>query len=548
MDIRKAIDKGNLATGVIFLLLLWLTYYIYSLGSGGAFLFDDFNNLSPLGQYENLGFWDNFWLFLLEGHSGPTGRPISLASFYLNDTHWPSQAVGFIHTNILIHLLNGALVFWFSLQLSKILHLEDKKKALFALITTAFWLLNPMQTTTVLYIVQRMTELSATFMLTGFLFYLYGRKQLSDSKPKGYLTLFLGVGLSLLFAILSKENGILLVAFILVIEFFLLQPLNNKTPKGYYFWFIPAIIIPFIAMIIYLGVHINPDGFSHRNFTFTERLLTEPRVLFEYIHQILLPNMSSITIFHDDFIISKSLLNPITTVPALVGIAILVILLFYLRKKAPIISFAIAWFFAGHLIESTVIPLELYFEHRNYLPSYGLFFALVWYAFKYLPNYKKTIIVIACSLLVFNTLIVWQNAKLWGTPLELAMNWYKTHPSSERARRTYQSISYDNGIKPILIKTTKHRPKNRSIFYTASVMFDLSAACLSQTISTEMLDRSIKEIKNNLISTSTASSLKSKLKFPLVLLIVPMPLPTKPILTDSMGASVSPLTMVAAIT
>ena len=491
-----------------FLLLSIASYFIYSFGASGVFIFDDIHNLSPMGKYHDLSGWDNFWLFILEGNSGPTGRPISLASFYLNASSWPTTATGFINTNIILHLFNGGLVFWLSFKLSKQLGLKQSQPAVFAFLLSALWVLNPIHTTSVLYVIQRMTELSATFMLAGILFYLYGREQLSHNLKKGFVTLFLGVGLSLLLSVLSKENGILLVAYILVIEYFLFQPLKNSPPKHFYYWLIPAVVIPFLAIIIYLGLKTNPDGFSHRNFTLTERLLTEPRIIFDYLQHILLPNTAYTTLFHDDYLISKSLFEPFSTLTALAGLIILGISAFLLRKKAPVIAFAIAWFFAGHLIESTVIALELYFEHRNYLPSYGVLFPIAWYGTKFISAQQKIVITAMGMLMVLYSFVTWQNAKLWGQPLELATSWYKIHPESERTKQAYLILTQAYGVTPVLNNKPALSTKKQSMFYTTSVMLDLVNYCSSNTLTDDHLNTTILQLKKHHVTASTATKLK----------------------------------------
>ena len=497
----RFINKGMLLWSSIFLLLLIFSYFVYLPGISGIFIFDDIPNLTPLGKYSDFGFWNDFWIFLLEGDSGPTGRPVSLASFYLNDTSWPSLPLSFIQTNILIHLLNGVLVFWVCLKLANRFKLNNNYQIGFSLLITSFWLLHPMHTTTVLYIIQRMTELSATFMLIGLVFYLYGREQLDKNTVKGFLTLFIGVGSSLILAILSKENGILLVAYILVIEFFLFQPLNIKPPVKFYYWLVPAVILPFLVILIYLGLRTNPGAFINRDFTLEERLLTEPRILFDYLYHILVPKMNYITIFHDDFELSKSIFKPMTTFFSVIGLLLLVLFSFAYRKKIPFVSFAIAWFFAGHLIESTVLPLELYFEHRNYLPMLGIFILLGWYASLFIERQKSLVASIAIIMLLLNVAILFQNTTLWGNPLELGINWYQNHPKSERSRLLYVSVM-EAAELPVKPKDKHPLTDKNSQFYSTSAFLELKNACIENTLTETQLNKTVNIFESSVIHIS----------------------------------------------
>ncbi len=502
MDIQYSKVKEVLL-GVLFLIALIVTYIVYSPGLQGVFIFDDIGNISPLGKYPQFDFWDNFWLFLLEGRSGPTGRPISLASFYLNDISWPSIPSGFIYTNILLHIFNGALLFWFTL---KLLSVTNKKSATsFALLVTTLWLLHPLHTTTVLYIVQRMTELSSTFILTGLIFYLSGRNQLIiNNTKKGFITLFIGVGVSLLLAILSKENGILLVAYILVIEFFWLRPSNITVPKHFNYWFAPVVTLPFLFIIYYLGSYVyhSDTSFIFRDFTLTERLLTESRILFDYIYQILIPDMSHSSLFHDDYIKSKNIFSPWTTLASLIGIVSLIFLSFYKRNKHPVLAFSVMWFFAGHLLESTVIPLELYFEHRNYLPMYGIIFAIVW-SIQVLWEQTKLIIIFPLIIISLFSFMVLQNSTLWGKPLELVTNWYNNHPNSLRTNEFYATIHHKYQL-PI---KESHQYDEESQFIAPSILFKLSRACQNNILDIEKLSLAFSILSKSRIHPSSATSL-----------------------------------------
>jgi hypothetical protein len=42
-------------------------------------------------------------------------------------------------------------------------------------------------------------------------------------------------------------------------------------------------------------------------------------------------------------------------------------------KKRPVLSFFILWYFGNLLIESSIFPLEIVYEHRLYLPAVGPF-------------------------------------------------------------------------------------------------------------------------------------------------------------------------------
>lgn len=249
-----------------------------------------------------------------------------------------------------------------------------------------------------------------------------------------------GIGIGGILAVLSKENGILLPLYVLVIEYTLLRtmpkPAKWKIWSSFFLW------LPLFMLAIYLITKYEDmelTALTTRDFTLGERLLTETRVLTDYIGKILLPRPQEFGLFHDDFSISRSLINPMGTLYSAVALISLFIIAIFYRLKHPVLSFSILWFFAGHILESSYIPLELYFEHRNYLPSAGILFAAVYYtiyAFKKIKrdSIRTTAAISVFFLLVTITLITWQESKLWGNPLRQAYTWANEHPLSRRAQ------------------------------------------------------------------------------------------------------------------
>ncbi len=123
-----------------------------------------------------------------------------------------------------------------------------------------------------------------------------------------------------------------------------------------------------------------------------QRLLTEPRVILFYLSLLFYPINSRLTFLYD-IDVSRSLLQPWTTIPAILLIAIIIGFAFYIAKKRPLISFCIIFYFLNHIIEGSIFSLELIYEHRNYLPAMLLFIPFaefIIYAIDYF-SYKKII-------------------------------------------------------------------------------------------------------------------------------------------------------------
>ncbi|HCI12760.1 MAG: hypothetical protein A2063_05675 [Gallionellales bacterium GWA2_60_142] len=433
-----------------------LAVICYLPGLEGHFVFDDGANLR-LNHYlriESLDF-AVLWQAAFSGGAGPLGRPISMASFAVNYYFSGMAPYYFKATNLAIHLVNGILVFVFVRMLLG-LHLRIRRAApqrdfatWVALAVAAAWLLHPFNLTGVLYVVQRMTSLSALFTLAGLVLYLYGREKLQGGNRSGFIAISTAIFLFTPLAALSKENGALLPLFILVIEATLLRwNASDQSSRRILVAMVGlSAAIPVLAGLIY--VLNNPElilaGYSWRDFSLSERLMTEVRVLWFYMHMIVLPSMSEMGLHHDDFLISRSLLAPWTTLPAIAGLLLLMGGAFALRNKHPISAFGIAFFLTGHALESTVIPLEIAFEHRNYLPMLGILLPLAYYALNsriHLSSLRLRRAAFVVLVVLFAGLTA-TRALQWGDTLQMRMLEAERHPGSVRAHTDLAAL-YDH--------------------------------------------------------------------------------------------------------
>lgn len=492
---------NRLWLSVLFLVSGITTIVAYWLGLNSPFLLDDIPNMEAIGRYAHLGGWRDFALYLLQGDSGANGRPLSLATFYINDQTWHGMdARDFKYTNLMLHLLNGVLVFGLTHRLLPYLPLKTPWKLGLPLLVSSIWLLHPMHTNTVLYAVQRMTELSAFFSLVALLCYLHGREQINTGKTTGWIWLVLGFGFATLLATLSKENGALTVMYLLVIEYTLLRPLGHLTTSRLTqllrigAW----LALGSLSFMLFKWGWIDRSG---RAFTTTERLMTEMRIIWDYLSHILIPRYHGNSLLHDDIIVSKSLIHPMTTLFALLGLLAIAVGAWFGRQRYPVVVFGIAWFFAGHLLESTTIALELYFEHRNYLPMLGLVFVIAYYALYALQTLPKLRRVIPSALAIYTVLLAlstYHIGTLWSEPEKLMMTWLAKHPNSQR---TWEGLDAAIGEhisssarQALLDELERVAKQNDGASYL--VFRDLKMACTNNTITGAHLNQAITELSD----------------------------------------------------
>jgi len=423
--------------------LLTVCAIIYLPGLQGDFVYDDYANLIYDAAFDDpktvtLG------RVIAENTSGPTGRPLSMASFYFSYKFADGfDAASFKAVGIAIHLINGVLLYLLAARLLPSGAQHGTSGKTWALIITAIWLLHPLHVSTVMYVVQRMTLLATVFMLLGLLTYTVGRERIANRLPRG--NLYLAISLACMpAALLSKEIGILQGVLALTLEWFILrhhQPLHRRNTIYGYFGI--TIILPGLMFAAALAAgKTNFFGYGGRPFTLVERLMTEPRVVLNYAQWILVPNVQQYGLYHDDIELSTGLFAPRTTFLAIASLALIGLGVWLARLRWPLIAGGVAFFFAGHTLESTALPLLIAFEHRNYLPSAGLIIATVT-LFRYFraPNQRRWLLSALTGMVILAlAFATMTRAMNWGNPLAQALSETSSHPSSAQAHAQASTV------------------------------------------------------------------------------------------------------------
>ena len=307
-------------------------------------------------------------------------RPIACLSFALNYFFGKDNVFGYHVVNLIIHVLAAFFLFFFlyeTLNLPLLKARYGPNSYSIALLATVLWAINPVQIQAVTYIVQRMASMAGLFYIVSMYFYLKGRTSEHKILQSLYFLLcFLAAAL----AFGSKENAAMLPISIFLFDLFFIQGLTRRNIKRNSIIFLVVLLIPLVLALILVGPSMFSgqgliSGYWQREFTLGERLLTEPRVILFYISLLLYPMPDRLCILHD-ISISHSLIDPPTTIVSIFIILGILSLSILKSRQWPFVSYCIIFFFLNHLIESSVFPLELAFEHRNYIPSM-LFFAPV---------------------------------------------------------------------------------------------------------------------------------------------------------------------------
>jgi len=452
LSMKTATPKQLLFIG----LACTLAFLVYMPGFTGDFALDDYTNIvqNAALHIQNLS-WDELSRAAFSFQAGPTMRPVSMLSFTLNAFFFGPNAEPFKVVNLVIHLVNGLLM---SILLVQLLHAYRDQRApsipegqveWLGLVTGALWLLHPLNLMPVLYVVQRETALSSLFVLVGCNIYMWGRtRRLAGSS--GWWPIWVALPLLTLVAMLSKESGALLPVYTLIIEFFIFRfrAVGGGIDRQALLFYMAMLVLPLSAACIWIiASHGGPLDYSHRDFTMSERLMSEARILWLYIRWTLLPDLGSLGLYHDDIAVSRGLLHPISTLWAIAGLIALAAACIVLCRRWPLAVFGIAWFFGGQLMESSVFPLELAYEHRCYLPDLGLILTItsLVYPLQASDRFKLPRYAIIGAMLVTCTYLTWQRASDWKDNLTFSASEARHHPQSPYATymlgQTYANLA-----------------------------------------------------------------------------------------------------------
>ncbi|WP_275627637.1 hypothetical protein [Pseudomonas sp. 273] len=433
----------NLKRNVFFLVatLAWgvCLFVAYSFGLSGTFYYDDLRPLSGLSTVNDLS---SAMIFTLGDISGPLGRPLSMLSFLLNLNDWPNNPAGFLLINSLLHVINAGLVLLIARAVLLLRGSSYYIANFVALLIAVLWSVLPIQVAASLIIVQRMAGLSAFFVFSGVLVYIHALRSLDERKFGSVLYPLAMLGGMTALAMFAKENGALLPVFIFVLELTLLAGVATVAP-----WRKLRLLLSGTATLLLLGYLLVRSFFSTdyagRDFTLGQRLLTEPVVLFDYLRSAFLPDPFNISPFHDQYPILRTLGWGNGLAIVVLGGGLVTALL--LRRRLPVLSFAVLWFLAAHVLESSVVGLELYFEHRNYIALFGPCLAIGWGAFGLAQRYRKIALSVVIAYCFGLFAILCQVTALWGKPLDAALVWFDSARGSPRAAEHLAQMFLNKG-------------------------------------------------------------------------------------------------------
>lgn len=339
----------------MFALLTVAIVAAYANSLPGVFLFDD-QYVIEGGRLSDFDGWS-----LLRPQSM---RSLVMLTFAVNQSAGGLDVRGYHLVNIGIHLLAGWLLFDLlrrSFALPRVVvHLPCKGLWL-ALAIALLWLVHPLQTQAVTYIVQRLESLMALFYLAFLYCIIRGATGTRGGVWYVAALVMLALGLrSKEVMITAPVVGLLMDRALFAADW---KTVWQERKWLYLACFVPA-AVAVLAALPSLMADDSTVGFGVARYTEQEYLQTQPGVVVHYLRLIIWPYPQC---FDYDWQVARS---PGAILVPGVMLASLLIASAYLWRRLPALSFLIWAFFIILAPTSSFMPLrDMAFEHRMYLPS-----------------------------------------------------------------------------------------------------------------------------------------------------------------------------------
>ncbi len=435
-------------------MLLALVFWAYSPALDAGFVFDDESSIveSPAVHWATVSV-ENAKLLL--SSSRLRRRPVANLTLALDHAAAGLEPRRFHLTNILIHLLVGMVLAWLCWLYLRSTGPPSEGEWLLpaSIAVTGVFLLHPLNTQAVTYIVQRMTSLAALFTLLAFGSYLMARR----SGRRGAGLWYLAAAAAFLLALGTKENAVLLVPVVALYEWCFcrdrwrarLEGLVGEARVGAVKALGAVLGLLLVGLVGWSVFRASPlvgwsTDFGWRDFTGLERVLTQSRVQLFYLSLLVWPSPGRLNLDHD-FAVSRGLMDPAGTLFAMAFWAVAILGVALLAARRPRYGFPLLAYLVFHSIEAGPVDLELVFEHRMYLP--GAMLALLGAtALKDFTRQRRRMATVGL-LLLWIPLAGWTHQRnvTWSDPLELQRDIAEKSPNKSRAQHNLANALLEDG-------------------------------------------------------------------------------------------------------
>jgi len=459
---QSKFDKPYIRRLAAYFIIISVGILIYANTVHYPFVFDDKNIIVENKSIQNNEIFKN----VLQS------RYIGLVSFALNYKINGFNTTGYHIVNISIHIINALLVYEIFLLIILLINNERllNQRYRISLFIAALFLVHPLQTQAVTYIVQRFTSLSALFVLISILTFIKFRAV----KPAKYYLFAISLFAALL-AFKTKENTAALPLMLGAIEWQLFRQSSDSIRKRIYY-LIPYCILFLVIPLSFINMHkplsdlpaeVIEKSYESPDISRSDYFLTEMRVIVTYLRLLVVPVKQSVDY---PFVLSGWPIDSKTFLSFLF-LAFLLGTGLWMHRRYMLVSLGIVWFFIFLLVESSIIPIaDVIFEHRVYLSSIGFIAAVVGAGFYLVkPSYIKIIILLVIAATHVLAIAAYKRNHVWSDDITLWKDALSKYPTNQRAYLNLGSAYLDKGmyneVIGVLEYIFKADPNNKNSFY-----------------------------------------------------------------------------------
>ncbi|MGA1868198.1 MAG: tetratricopeptide repeat protein [bacterium] len=438
---------------IIILLIIYFAFLAYSNSFMASFQCDDFYMIvrnKSVKNFDLATMWKQY-----------AGRIIPFLTFSINYYWGGLNVIGYHIFNFIVHVLVAINVFWLVLLLYKTPALQedpicafDKKAVLIsAALVSIIFVTHPIQTQAVTYIWQRCTSLSALFYLLSMNLFLKGELYFIEKRRSWLFFSSLSLCSGIL-ACFTKPNAFTLPFMIFILWALFLKVKDHTLNQAMkrLVWWVPVLLIVPMTMLLHRSqelIDIQSGAGGGIKLSILEYFYTQLNVVWTYVGLLILPIFQKVDY---NFPISLSLFE-LRTLFSLLFHCSLGYIALHFRKKRPLLSFCIIFFYLTLAVESSFVPLmDVIFEHRLYLPSVGASIAFSWIVvnqvlkhtskafFEHLKGEKLLVIIILLGFICY-PLIYLTNRRneVWSTQISL---WEDNVLKTPHKARPYYMLGY----------------------------------------------------------------------------------------------------------
>jgi tetratricopeptide (TPR) repeat protein len=400
---------------------LYLALQVYAPALNGPFVFDD-----TFQPYHSPGF-NNALRVWIHGV-----RPLLMFSYW-TDYQFSQEPFGFHVVNVLIHLLNGFLVFFIVRKVARV----DSSDWVLPAFAAAVFLLHPIQTESVSYIAGRSESLSVLFFLSAFAVFLY-RRSPAVSWPAAIAVLVLFGA-----AAATKEHTLVLPALLLLTDYYWNPGFSFDGIRRNWRLYVPIAFgaaggLVFLARVLR---HAETAGFGVKEFTWRQYFFTECRAFFVYLRLLVFPAGQNLDW---EYPISRNILDH----GAIFGLAVILALAaaaIYFRRRFPLASYGFLVYLLLMAPTSSFVPIrDPVAERRLYLPMIGMLLVAV-AALGRLRVDRRKLAAALCAIVAVLAVLTYQRNQLWASDIAIWEDAAVKSPGKQRVHFQLAHTYYAHG-------------------------------------------------------------------------------------------------------